>query len=362
MLPMNSPGSEATPVAPGRRRAIRALVISAAVLGALLVALIGVLAIRSGVGSGPDSPRHVQLEVPAGASTSAIAALLVDADVVGNPTLFRIWVRLAAADGELRAGVYDFDTGSSYRDVIDRLREGPEQTYATVTIPEGFVIDQIAERLEAQAGIPASEFATLAKTGASQFTQEHPYLSDAYGGSLEGYLFPKTYRIAQGSSSADVVRMMLDQFDTEMRTVDLGYTQSRGMSLHDMVTLASMIEREAKVATERGLVSSVIYNRLDKGMLLEIDATIEYVLPGNRFRLKASDIRTKSPYNTYLNKGLPPGPIASPGLAALKAAAAPPPTEYLYYVLTGKDGSHTFCVTREEFLVAKKKSKEVFGQ
>lgn len=359
---MSDSDAEASPVTPGRKRAVSVLVISAAVLGALLVVLIGVLALRATIGAGPESQRQVQLEVPAGASTSAIAALLVDADVVGNPTLFRLRVRLAAADGELKAGVYDFATDSAYADVIDRLREGPEQTYATVTIPEGFVIDQIAQRLEAQAGVPASEFAKLAKTGASQFVTEHPYLADAYGGSLEGYLFPKTYRIAQGSTAADVAGMMLDQFDAEMPAVDLGYTESRGMSLHETVTLASMIEREAKVATERGLVSSVIYNRLDKGMLLEIDATIEYVLPGNRFRLKASDIRTKSPYNTYLAKGLPPGPIASPGLAALKAAAAPPPTEYLYYVLTGKDGSHTFCVTREEFLVAKKKSKEVFGQ
>lgn len=346
----------------GRSRAIRVLVVSAALLGVALVALVAVLLVRIPGDADRGGAEYVQLEVPQGASTSAIADLLVDAGVVDNAMLFRLRVRLLSADGDLKAGVYDLATGSSYGEVIDRLREGPDQTYSTVTIPEGFVIDQIAERLEEQAGIPAAEFSKIAKTGAAGFAKDHPYLADVYGGSLEGYLFPKTYRIPQGSTAGDVAEMMLDQFDAEIPAVDLGYTESRGMSLHDAVTLASMIEREAKVADERGLVSSVIYNRLDAGMRLEIDATIEYVLPGNRFRLKASDIRTDSPYNTYLHKGLPPGPIASPGIAALKAAAAPPPTEYLYYVLTGKDGSHTFCVTREEFLVAKKKSKEVFGQ
>jgi UPF0755 protein len=126
-----------------------------------------------------------------------------------------------------------------------------------------------------------------------------------------------------------------------------------------MVTLASMIEREARLAEERPLVSSVIYNRLAIGMKLEIDATIEYVIKKNRPRLPNSDLAVESPYNTYKYAGLPPGPIASPGLASLEAAAAPAQTEYIYYVLTGTDGSHTFCVTYEEFLVAKEKSREV---
>ena len=120
-----------------------------------------------------------------------------------------------------------------------------------------------------------------------------------------------------------------------------------------------MVEREARVADERPLVSSVIHNRLARGMKLEIDATIEYVIKKNRPRLLNSDLLIESPYNTYKYGGLPPGPIASPGLASLRAAAAPAQTGYLYYVLTSKDGSHTFTETYEEFLVAKEKSREV---
>ena len=144
--------------------------------------------------------------------------------------------------------------------------------------------------------------------------------------------------------------------------MDTAGAEERGLDLHELVTVASMIEREARVAEERELISSVIYNRLDQGMRLEIDATIEYVLPGNRFRLRNSDLEIDSPYNTYRNAGLPPGPISNPGLASLQAAAAPADTDYLYYVLTGTDGSHTFATNVDDFLAAKRLSKEVFGQ
>ncbi|MDO8987466.1 MAG: endolytic transglycosylase MltG, partial [Coriobacteriia bacterium] len=202
----------------------------------------------------------------------------------------------------------------------------------------------------------------LAKTGAAQFAPDHPYLSGAYAGSLEGYLFPKTYRFKAGTTATEAIEAMLDQFDVEFQRVDMTFPESRGISVHEVVVLASMIEREVKIDTERELVSSVIYNRLGRGMLLEIDATIEYVLPGNRFRLRNSDLALDSPYNTYRYEGLPPGAISNPGSASLMAAARPAQTDYLYYVLTSKDGSHTFCKTQDEFFVAKAKSKEVFGK
>jgi len=346
-----------------RRTAVRALSVAAVALTLALVVLAAAfwaLYVRSA--GTVEAGRPVQVEIEQGASTAEIARVLVDAGVVGNVNMFKLRARFASADGALKAGVYDFRTGTSYGDAIERLQKGPQAVYNTVTIPEGFVIDQIAQRLDEQAGIPADEFAALAKTGAARFSKEHPYLAQAYQGSLEGYLFPKTYRIKEGSSAYDVAEMMLDQFDQEIAQVDFGHPESLGMSLNDSVVLASMIEREAKVPDERPLISSVIYNRLQKNMLLEIDATLEYVLPGNRFRLRSSDLKLESPYNTYRHKGLPPGPISNPGLASLKAAAQPDTTTYLFYVLTGKDGTHTFCTTLDEFLVAKAKSKEVFGK
>ena len=231
-----------------------------------------------------------------------------------------------------------------------------------MTIPEGYVIDQIAERLDKQAGVPQSEFKSLAKSGATQFAGDHPYLADVYGGSLEGYLFPKTYRVKEGSSAREVLEMMLDQFDREIAQVDLKQASERGLTLNQLVVLASMIERESRLDSERPLISSVIHNRLRTDSFLKIDATIEYVLGKKRFRLTNQDTKIDSPYNTYTRKGLPPGPISNPGLKSLKAAAAPAETQLLYYVLTGKDGSHTFTTNLADFLAAKKRSKQVFGE
>lgn len=306
--------------------------------------------------------RTVRVSIPEGSGTTAIGRSLAGAGVVPNALAFRLVVRLTGADGHLRAGVYELRTGTSYSDAIAALRKGPDTDIVVVTIPEGFVIDQVAERFAKQADISKADLLRLAKGGAPQFSAAHPYLKGAYGGSLEGYLFPKTYQVRRGAAAADVIEMMLDQFDREIASVDVGSAQASGISLKDLVIMASMIERETKLANERALVSSVIRNRLARGMKLEIDATIEYVLPGNHFRLTNRQIRIDSPYNTYRYAGLPVGPIANPGLASLQAAAHPAQTAYLYYVLTGKDGSHTFATNKADFLVAKRKSKEVFGR
>lgn len=306
--------------------------------------------------------RPVQVQIRSGDSTREIAAMLATSGVVRNENMFRLKTRLEEADGRLRAGVYDLSTGMPDELVIERLVAGPPIEYVTVTIPEGFVLEQIAARLEKQAGIPEAEFMRLAQRGAGEFVGDHPYVAKTYRDSLEGYLFPKTYRIKEGSSARNVIEMMLDQFDKEIAQVDTEVAQARGMSLAELVVAASMIERETRVDKERPLVASVIYNRLGRGMRLEIDATIEYVLPGNRFRLTYRDLALASPYNTYRHKGLPPGPISNPGLASLKAAADPAETDYIYYVLTGKNGTHTFATNERDFLKAKAKSKEVFGR
>lgn len=306
--------------------------------------------------------RPVSFEVMPGESTASIAQQLAAAGVVRSQYMFRLRARLADADGRLSPGAYEFVTGMSYDEVLQRLRQGPPAPEVTVTIPEGFVLEQIAERLEQVADIPSKSTLKLAKGGASLFAKRHPYLERAHDGSLEGYLFPKTYRIRKGAPAYDVLELMLDQFDAEIAKVDLEAAESRGLTVEQVVVIASIIEREARLAKERRLVSSVIRNRLDRGMRLEIDATVEYVLPGNRFRLRYSDLRIDSPYNTYRYRGLPPGPISNPGLASLEAAAHPADTAYVYYVLTGRDGSHTFATNKADFLKAKERSKEVFGR
>ena len=306
--------------------------------------------------------KEVTVKVAPGMDTEQIGNALASSGVVDNAAMFRWKVRQAGVGAQLRAGAYELTTGLGYEGAISALRKGPNVTYKTVTIPEGFVLEQIAARFEKEAGIPSGEFLALAKGGAAQFAASHPYLNGAYEGSLEGFLFPKTYRVKDGATANDVIEMMLDQFDREIANVNVAAAQPRGLNLPQVVTVASIIEREAKVASERPLVSSVIYNRLGRNMLLQMCSTVDYVLPGDHFRLTNAQTKTETPYNTYLHPGLTPGPISNPGLASLKAAVEPADTDYLYYVLTGKDGSHTFASNGAEFEKARAKSKQVFGE
>lgn len=304
----------------------------------------------------------VMVEIERGSSTSSIANELAQAGVIRNPNMFRVHSRLAEADGQLKAGSYTFEVGMDYDSVIEKLKTGPQVGFTTVTIPEGFIIEQIAERFQAEAGILSEEFLALAKDGAPEFAEDHPYLAGAFDDSLEGFLFPKTYRVPEGATARDVISMMLQQFDREIAAIDMGPATARGQSLAEIVIIASIIERETKLASERPVVASVIYNRLARNMRLEIDATIEYVLPGNRFRLRYEHLEIDSPFNTYRYYGLTPGPIANPGIASIEAAIRPASTEYLYYVLTSPDGSHTFTRTLAEHQEAREKSRRVFGR
>ena len=349
---------------PHGRRAVSVLTSAAAVLGVCVIGLMGVafwmlfLAPQTSVEGG----KSVRVEVMAGSSTKEIARALAAAGVIPNANMFRLRARLAGADARLKPGIYHLTTRAPFGSVVGELERGPDGAYVTVTIPEGYVVEQIASRFQSAAGISSADFLRLARGGADRFVARHPYLKGAYKGSLEGYLFPKTYEVRRGEPAEQAIDMMLTQFDSEVAYVDFSRAQKRGLSRQQVLVVASMIERESRLSPERPLVSSVIYNRLRIGMLLKIDATIEYVLPGRRFRLTNRDLRVQTPYNTYTHKGLPPGPISNPGLESIKAAAEPADTKLLYYVLTGRDGSHTFATNLSDFLVAKAKSKLVFGK
>jgi UPF0755 protein len=340
------------PPRPGARRAAIVSVVVVLVLAGAALAVWAVL-FRPVVDVSPG--QSVQVDVPKGATNAELGELLAQQGVVANPLMFRVQARLLGAGGKIKAGVYDFVTGATYRDVIDRLEAGSPVVYHKLTVPEGWTIDQTAKRVEEQAGVPAKEFADLARTGAGQF--HYSFLSSNGTESLEGYLFPKTYLIRQGSGAKEIIDVMLRQFDKEAAGLDLSHARSRGLTMHDVVKIASMIERETKVQSDRPLVSSVIYNRLARNMFLEIDATVQYAV-GGKPRLLYRDLRVDSPYNTYRNKGLPPGPIANPGLASLKAACAPARTGYLWYVLTHRNGTHSFAETKVKFEALKARAKK----
>jgi len=297
----------------------------------------------------------VTVVVPKGSSSDAVATLLADDGVVSSPTMFRLRAAMLGAIDSLKAGTYDLKTGSSYDAVIARLQAGPSVTYFTLTIPEGWTITQIAQRVEAKTGIPSSDFTALATTGRSKF--DFPFLAQDQTSSLEGYLFPKTYLVKKGTTADALIRMMLVQYGEETSSLDLSYARSKNLTLRDVTIIASIIEHEVSLDKDRPLVASVIYNRLKAHMRLQLDSTVEYVV-GGKPRLSLQDLKTPSPYNTYLHQGLPPGPIDNPGLASLRAAAMPANTAYLYYVLTRKDGSQSFAVTYQQFLALKAQAKK----
>jgi UPF0755 protein len=213
-----------------------------------------------------------------------------------------------------------------------------------LTIPEGYRLTQIADRVEEELGIPAKRFLKATEDGDWSLP---PYLpKDAP--SIEGFLFPETYFVREDADADGVIRELLDQFGTEAETLPWANAQELGVTPYEVVTIASMIEREAALDRERPIIAGVIYNRLKIGMNLGIDATLLYDDPTPDGQLSFSDLEYDSPYNTRLNPGLPPTPIASPGRASLEAALNPADTPYLFYVLCGEDGHHAFGKTAAE--------------
>lgn len=304
-----------------------------------------------------DAGRPVEVIVPRGAASELIAEILASEGVVRNANMLRLQARLRGVDGDLKAGTYDLVTGMGYTAALEALVSGPPAIYYRVVIPEGFTIEQIAQRFGREAGIDVEEFRRIARSGRGRF--DFPFLGDDDTGSLEGYLFPKTYRLKEGTTAEQAIRMMLVQFGKETADINLDYVAWSGLDRHEWVTIASMVEREAKLERDRPVIASVIYNRLRSHMRLQIDATLEYVLPGTKPRLSLEDLKVESGYNTYTHEGLPPGPISNPGLSSLKAAAKPAQTGYLYYVLTSRSGAHTFATNLADFLRAKRASRRV---
>lgn len=333
----------------------------AAVIVVLLAAM-GV-GVALGVRGCSEAPSEAQLEgsatvtIPSGYGAGDIAQILRDNGVIASTTEFMQTVTQLDAGDALKAGTYTFDRGADYASIVEMLVEGPEASGVSLTIPEGFTVEQTAQRVEEVLGIPAADF--LAQAKASNYVGEFTFLANAYNDSLEGFLFPLTYTFAEGATADMVIRAMLQQFQTETASLNwntVALADGTVLSQYQVVVLASLIERETAVADERPLVGSVIVNRLNAGMPIQIDAVIAYVL--NKADLITNDdlatVASQYPeWDVYNNPGLPPAPICSPSLASIQAALAPAATDFLYYVAApALDGTHTFCATDEEFAAA----------
>jgi UPF0755 protein len=289
--------------------------------------------------------------VEPGMATPAIISRLSEAGIVHDPTALRIYLRMSGSGGQLKAGAYKFDSPISPLQAVEKIQRG-EVAFERVTIPEGFNRFDIAEALASKTGLATEkEFLTL-MADPSLVSQIAPQARN-----LEGYLFPDTYNYTEQTTAAELVRAMVARFNEVFTPEWRARASQIGMTLHQVVTLASVVEEEARVPEERPLIASVFTNRVKIGMPLGSDPTFIYaaILAGdydgnpNQPRHR----RRESPYNTYLHAGLPPGPIASPGRASLQATLYPDESDYLYFVVNGTEGRHKFSRTAAEHEAAR---------
>ncbi|WP_128103252.1 endolytic transglycosylase MltG [Paenibacillus sp. DCT19] len=301
------------------------------------------------------STEPIVFEIKSGTGTSKIAEQLQQEGLIRSGLAFKGYLKWKKQGSNFMAGTYSMNPGVSYEEIVNKLNNGevvPEEM-VKFTIPEGYTVLQMADKLSEEGIVDREEFIKLANDPSAfdvDIIKDVP-VDEELRYVLEGYLFPETYELKKDSSTHDVMQRMLEEFQTRVNSIpDLEKElQEKNLSLHELLTIASLVEREVVVDAERPLVAGVIYNRIHQDMKLEIDATVQYLLDKPKARLLFKDLKVESPYNTYLNKGLPPGPIASPSLPSIQAALQPEASEYLFYV-TKKDGSsgHLFAKTYKE--------------
>jgi UPF0755 protein len=300
-----------------------------------------------------NDPTPQQFTVSPGESVAEIGQNLQIQGLVRDGDLFRLYVRYNNLDATINAGVFTLRPNMNIPEIAQSLQRALAAE-TQITIPEGKRMEEVAELLQEQLGINADEFLRLARRA----DYNYPFLKDLPdGASLEGYLFPDTYRLPQNPTAQDVLLKMLDNYGTKVQPL-MEQATALGKTPRQILTLASIVEREAVLPDERPVIAGVYLNRLKIGMALQADPTTQYALgyqPDQKSwwkqGLTADDLKYNDPagYNTYVNPDLPPGPIASPGLSSIAAVITPTATNYLYFVAScNKDGSHQFSVTFEE--------------
>lgn len=312
------------------------------------LALVMMFSVRP-ASSDPGALKKV-VHIPSGASAQRIAEILGDGELIASPVLFRLVVKMVGAEQNLQAGYYLLDASMGPLEIVEHLRTG-DVTTERVVIPEGFEIKQIAAELERKGLADAERFIELA-TDASFVFGENPPINLPIS-SLEGYLYPDTYYFSLGQTEEDLIGQMIDRFVQVINAEVYAHLEQSELSLHEIVTLASIVEREIMVDWERPIVASVYLNRLAISMPLQADPTVRYVTAEDRSRVLYRDLEIDSPYNTYRNYGLPPGPIASPGLRSILAVLEPADTDYLFFV-SKRDGTHQFSETYDQHLRARR--------
>lgn len=303
----------------------------------------------------PENPTEINVSIPAHSSVQEIAKILKEDGLIKNSVIFNFVLTKENLRSKLKAGEYILSTDMNLDDILSNISKGTrDMDVIKFTIPEGYEMQQIAEKLTNEEIVDKDVFLNLV-VDKSNFEDRFMFLKDLNNGqNLEGFLFPSTYEVYDDVSEEEVIEKMLSQFEQIYISEIEPRISESNFDLNEIVTLASMVEREAKVDKERPIMAGVFYNRLNIDMLLQVDATVQYALGERKERLLYKDLEVDSPYNTYLYKGLPPGPISAPGKISIIAAINPSDVDYLFYVLKNDgSGEHTFTKTYEEHLDAK---------
>lgn len=311
------------------------------ILGVLLIAILtSIIALSSKKG-------EVTITIPAGASSRQIAEILKKNDIIESKYLFLVNLKFSEYNGKLHFGTFRLDKGDSYKEIIEKLATSvAKKKTVTITIPEGYSVEQIKATIVSMGLCTEKDFEE-----ALNKDYDYPFLKsvpkdEGIKYRIQGYLYPSTYEIFTDATAEDIIRTMLDEFQK----------QTQGLKIKDYnetITLASLVEREAKLDSERHLISGVMHNRTEVGMALQIDATVVYAISDGKYdvtRVYYKDLEIDSPYNTYKYPGLPAGPICSPSIKSIKAAISPAEHNFFYYHTDTEknDGSHIFTETYSE--------------
>ncbi len=338
---------EDMPPAPRRRPRWLVLVLVVLVLASATLYL-GFTYVSGVIEPKGEPGADVTVTIERNSGTEGVAKVLADAKVIKSERAFLYWTKVQGK-GPYQAGSYTLQENSSYDAVASLLTKGPDVSVERLTIPEGLTINQIAERVGKLPGRTAEVFKKLATEqgeGRVRSPLQPPEVTN-----LEGLLFPSTYFVGEKDDERRILQKMVDAMASVTTRVDVANrAKTRGLTPYQLLIVASLVEREAKVQDDRPMVAQVIYNRLAKNQKLQIDATVIYALgqAGTKTRVLNSDLKAPGPYNTYENLGLPPTPIAAPGEASIVAALEPAPGSFLFYVVVNKDGGHAFATTGAE--------------
>jgi UPF0755 protein len=333
------------------RRKISFLILAVVLAGGCLFYIHNKVYLSSGISS---SSKTVSIEN--GDNALVVGKKLSDAGIISGKYFFVFYLWNSHKLHSIVAGVYEFPKGMQIPEAARIVTGGQVVPMRVkVTFPEGWTIKEMSQRFSAN-GLPGEDFLKLANEPTDSIKGQYAFLADLpKGATLEGFLFPDTYYFAKDATAEEIVKKMLDNFSVKVFNVIESDFKNQNRSLFELITMASIVEGEVKNDSDRKIVAGLFWNRLDGGMPLQSDATLEYALGTNKIQHSIAETKTDSPYNTYQNKGLPPGPVSNPSLASILAALDPIKTDYVYFLSDPKTGQTIFSKTFQEHVVNKGK-------